>query len=471
MRNIAIVGAGQAGTLLAAGLQRSGYQVALFSDRPPERMLNEIPPTGTAAIFGEAVEIERRLGVETYEDRFLPMNGIHLFFEPKVGTELLYFGGPLEEGSGAAVDVRLKSYDRMLQVAREGGEIVVEEVTPKRLDEIAGAFDLTFVSTGKGGLADLFARHPERSVYERPQRRLAMVVVHGIPTSQGAFPHRLSNLTPVCFNFFGDAGEMFWVPYYHKTAGQCWNLVFEAKDGCPFDSFRGCRSLEQAFGIAREVVQQFTPWDWEVMRDMEPVPNDPLAWLVGAFPPTIREPIGVTESGHLVMSLGDTSMAYDPIGGQGAGSGTRQAGHYFDAIVAHEDRPFDGQWMSETFESFFGWFGEGTYRFNNVLLEPLDAVGVRIMKACFASPSASTAFMKTFNHPPDYFPWLKDRAEADGWIGRMTGQAPSKIVRQGTLRILKGRLAQKLSGRHFPYAVADTRVSQHQQNCESSRTS
>ncbi|MDQ1502227.1 MAG: hypothetical protein QOI86_5567, partial [Actinomycetota bacterium] len=386
MRRVAIVGAGQAGSLLAVGLRRQGYDVTLYSDRPALGMRDDVPPTGTAAIFAEAIEVERRLGVETYEDRFVPTDAVHLFFCPKIGTELVHFGAPLEEASAAAVDVRLKSYDRMVLLEQLGGKLVVQTVSLDDLDAIAADHDLTFVSTGKGGLADLFPRDGVRSVYDRPQRNLAMLVVRGIPTDGTAFPHRVPGHTPVCFNLFGGAGEMFWVPYLHKTEGRCWNIVFEPREGSPFDRFGETRSLEERFEMARRTVKEFTPWDWDTMKDMEPVPGDPFASVVGRVTPTVRAPAGTTRSGHLVMSLGDTSVAYDPVGGQGAGSGTRQAGYYCDAIVERADRAFDRQWIERTFEGFWSWHASGAYRFNNVLLEPLDATGIKVMKACFASP-------------------------------------------------------------------------------------
>jgi hypothetical protein len=381
----------------------------------------------------------------------VPTDGVHLFFCPKIGTELVHFGAPLEEAAGAAVDVRLKSYDRMVRLEKLGGNVVVETVTVDSLDDIAGDHDLTFVSTGKGGLAELFPVDRARSVYDRPQRNLALVVVDGIPTDGTAFPHRLPGHTPVCFNLFGDAGEMFWVPYLHKSQRRCWNIVFEAREGSPFDRFMGSRSLEERFEVARDTVKRFTPWDWDTMRNMEPVSGDPFASLVGRVTPSVRAPAGVTPSGQLVMSLGDTSIAYDPIGGQGAGSGTRQAGYYFDAITERGERAFDREWMETTFEGFWRWHASGTYRFNNLLLEPLDATGVKVMKACFASPAMARAFVKTFNQPPRFFPWIAESAEADRMIADTTGRNPRAVVLDGFARIVKGQLRQKLRGRHFPY--------------------
>jgi 2-polyprenyl-6-methoxyphenol hydroxylase-like FAD-dependent oxidoreductase len=449
MRTISVVGAGQAGTLLAVGLRKAGYDVQLFSDKTAEQMRDDIAPTGAAAIFADSVDVERRLGCDTYEQQSVPMDGIHLFFSPKVGQELVHFGAPLEEAAGAAVDVRLKSYDRMRQLEELGGRLVIDSVDVDSLDEIAADSALTVVSTGRGGLSTLFPRHPGRSVYDKPQRQLLMILVRGIATDGTAFPNRLPGQTPVCFNLFGDAGEFFWVPFLHKSGEPVWCMLFEAKPGGPFDRWADVSTVEQAFETAAGLVREFTPWDWESMRHMEPMSDDRFSWLKGSIPPTVRQGAGKTPGGHAVLSLGDTSVSYDPIGGQGAGSGVQQAGHYFDAIVERGERPWDAEWMDETFERFYASHVAGTYRFNNTLLEPLDKTGVRVMTACFADQRLASQFLKTFNRPPTAFPWISDRAAADEWIRAHTGRAAASVVRSGTARIVLGQLKNKVLGRHF----------------------
>jgi len=451
MARVAIVGAGQAGTLMALGLMNRGHEVSLFSDRTADSILEETPPTGTAYIFGSSVAVEREPGVETFEDVALPGDGIHLFFSPKIGTELIHLPAELGEATGYAVDVRLKSKQRMDEFEVRGGNLVIETVTPARLDRIAAEHDLTFVATGKGDLATLFERDPVRSVYEAPQRYLGMLVAKGIATDGSAFPHRMPGHTPVAFNFFGDAGEFFWVPFYHKTAGRCWNLVLEARPGRRFDTFRDVSSAEEMAEAVKSIVRKYAPWDWETIRDMEPVDDDPLCWLRGQFPPTIRRPVAHTGSGHPVMALGDTAYAFDPVGGQGAGCGVRQVGRYVAAIEDHDGSPFGEAWMEETAEGFYEAHGGGAYRFNNVLLEPLDGVGVMVMKANFGSPACSEAFFRNFDHPTAYFPWLQEKEAAKRWIAATSGEPAGRVIRRGTLRIVRGQLRQEIRGRHFTY--------------------
>jgi hypothetical protein len=451
MTSVAIIGAGQAGTLAAVGLMNAGYDVTLYSDRTAESILNDTAPTGTAFIFGDTVAVERKHGVETFEDVARPADGIHLYFNPKVGQELVQIRGELDEATGYAVDVRLKSASRMAQLEAGGARIVIEKVTPERLDGIAAEHELTIVATGKGDLAGLFERDAGRSVYDAPQRYLGMVIVKNIATDGTGFPNRLPGFTPVCFNFYGDIGEFFWVPFYHKTQGKCWNLVIEARTDSPLDTYRKVSSGEEMLERVRDIVRTYAPWDWETMKDMELVGDDAHPWLRGAFPPTVRKPVAHTASGRAIWGLGDSSFAFDPIGGQGAGCGARQAGYYADAIIERGDGPFDEDFMEKTYQGFYEWHGGSSYNFNNVLLEPLDSTGRFVLTSAFGDPKVSQRFFQGFNRPWELYPMLAQKDQAKAWVQEAAGGSWRTANAKGTVNIIKGQLRQKIKGRHFAY--------------------
>jgi hypothetical protein len=451
MRRIAIIGAGQAGTLAAVGLMKRGYEVTLYSDRSGDEILDRTAPTGTAFLFADAIDCERVNGCDTFEDVAARADSVHLFFLPKAGVELVQIWGLLREHAGYPIDVRLKSKRRMDQLEQGGARVVIRSVTPDALDDIAAQHDLTLVATGKGGLASVFERDPVRSVYDRPQRQLAMLIVRGVPTEGSPFPHRIPGHVPVGFNFYGDMGECFWTPYYHKTAGRCWCMLVEAKQGKGLHMFESVRSAEDLLGVFRALVKTHAPWDWPSMKDIELVPDDPLCWLTGSITPTVRKPLGHTSSKRPLMALGDTAYAFDPIGGQGAACGAKQAAFYIDAIAARGDAPFDAGWITATGEAFHERHGGPIYRFNNVLLEPLDDVGKLVVISAFGHPRMAEAFFQGFNRPPSYFPWLADRAAAKAFITKTTGQSWRRVYGRGLLKIARGQLRQKLRGRHFVY--------------------
>jgi 2-polyprenyl-6-methoxyphenol hydroxylase-like FAD-dependent oxidoreductase len=74
----------------------------------------------------------------------------------------------------------------------------------------------------------------------------------------------------------------------------------------------------------------------------------PVKILIGRVTPIVREPVGRLPSGRIVTPLGDTAMALDPIGGQGANNGNKMARNLVESIIARKDLPFNAQWMTET---------------------------------------------------------------------------------------------------------------------------
>ena len=272
----------------------------------------------------------------------------------------------------------------MNDFAAKGGNIEIENVTVARLDEIAAAHDLTIVAAGRADLADLFERDAERSVYDKPQRNLAMIIVKGSKMGFAGVP-----FLPVKFEFFAPFGEAFYVPYFHKDHGPTWNMIIEAKPGSPFDRFGDCKSGERAVEIYKQIIKEIIPWDYDWAKNMELA--DPNGWLVGRVTPTVRKPVGRLPSGRIVTPLGDTSMALDPVGGQGANNGNKMARNLVESIIARKDQPFDAPWMTETFERFYGRYGDVTYTFNNILLEPITSAGKQLLMAQYGSDGRAGA--------------------------------------------------------------------------------
>jgi Styrene monooxygenase A putative substrate binding domain len=348
MRNIAIVGSGQAGLLAAHGLLKAGYKVTLYSDRTADQWLNESRPTGTAARFDISLSYERELGLNHWEKDAPKGEGVHLTFSPAQDNRLLTLAGRLENYF-LAIDLRLQSHRWMNDLAAKGSRIEIENVTVARLDEIAAVHDLTIVAAGRAELANLFERDAARSLYDKAQRNLTMIITIGGKMGFAGVP-----FLPVKFNFFAPFGEAFYVPYFHKDHGPTWNMLMEAKPGSPLDRFGDCKSGEQAVAIYKQVIKDVIPWDYDWAKDMQLA--DPYGWLIGRVAPTVRKPVGRLPSGRIVTPLGDTSMALDPIGGQGANNGNKMARNLVESIIARKDLPFDALWMTDTFERFYNHF-------------------------------------------------------------------------------------------------------------------
>lgn len=446
MRTIAIIGSGQAGLLAAHGLLKAGCKVTLYSDRTPEQWLNESRPTGTAARFHISLEYERELGLNHWEAVAPKGEGVHLTFSPAQDNRLLTLAGRLENYF-LAIDLRLQSHRWMHDFVAKGGKIEIENVTVPRLDQIAAEHELTIVAAGRADLCNLFERDAARSVYRKAQRNLTMIITTGGKMGFTGVP-----FLPVKFNFFAPFGESFYVPYYHKDHGPTWNMLMEAKPGGPLDKFGDCKSGEQAVAIYKQVMKEVIPWDYEWAKDMELA--DPNGWLIGRVAPTVRKPVGRLPSGRIVTPLGDTAMALDPIGGQGANNGNKMARNLVESIIARKDLPFDEQWMTETFERFYRRSGEITYTFNNILLEPITTAGKHLLIAQYGSDGRergstgpqriADAFIENFNDANGLTPAFLDPRKAHTAIREKTGMSWVGAVARGGLGVAKAQLRQKL---------------------------
>jgi 2-polyprenyl-6-methoxyphenol hydroxylase-like FAD-dependent oxidoreductase len=445
VRKIAIIGAGQAGLLAAHALHQKGYDVTLYSDKTADDFLTKTRPTGTAARFNMALDFERELGLEHWGDVAPTSNGVHLHFCQKKDNVFLTLLGRLEEYC-LAVDVRLQSATWMRELKERGGKVEIENVTIERLDEIAAENDLSIVAAGRGDIQQLFKRDENRSPYDRYQRFLTMVCVHGIPMTMDYAPH----FRPVKFNFFAPYGECFWVPWYSMNGQHSWSLVFEAKDGGPFDRFREVKSGEQALNKAREVIKDMTPWDYEWMKDAELC--DENSWLVGSFPPQVKDVVGTLPSGRYVMALGDTAHSQDPIAGQGANNGNKMTRNLIDCVLEREDQPFDSQWMRSSFDRFWD---RHRYidKFTSTLLEPLSDAGKILLTAQYGSTGkpgdespqqkVADAFMNNFNDPALLTPAFHDEVLARQVVKEAFGSSYWPLMR-GRLGIGKAQLRQML---------------------------
>ena len=408
MRKIAVIGSGTSGMVFAHKMLSAGYDITVYSDRTPEQWLNESAPTGTAFIYDVNIQYERDLGIEHWGDTTYNAHGIHLDWQPTQGAERIVAGGLFASDRGGAVDIRMRVNRWMTDFEAAGRNIVYGVVTPELLDQISTAHDLTVLAVGKGDLARVIPRDPRRSVYDKPQRNLAMLICEGIehPAADRA------DFVPVKFNFYADAGEYFWVPYTHKDIGRAWCVLFEPKPGSYLDQFGDCKNADDIAEVGRGIIKTYAPYEWENVKNMRPVSGDAHCWLKGRFPPTVRMGSGRAPSGGLVIPIGDVAILFDPIGGQGGNCAVKNTHYVAERIIEHATAVFDEEWAEDVRDCFWDAHGRAAYAFNNILLEPLTEAGIIVIKAASQSfEFGSEQFFGNIDKPNNFFPWMED-AEA-----------------------------------------------------------
>ncbi|MBI3217713.1 MAG: cadherin repeat domain-containing protein [Mycobacterium sp.] len=356
-RSVAVIGAGQTGATAALGLLDKGFDVTLYSELDQPSLRDEVPATGTALIFAEAQRAEAGLGLSSYLDNGPTSTGMSVRLVDGTDAhrpELIAFDADFDGFRGVAVDTRLKADDRITEFVARGGNFVVGTVDPARLDGIAARADLTLVATGRGGLSSLFDVDPQRTVYDRPQRRLLMLTVAGLGHGPDVFAHRSpAGGAHNAFTFITDQGEAWWGPYLHKDAGPAWSFLTWARPGSDWERrFSQADSAASALRIVTDLHRDYIDWDLPEVLALNVIEDDPHSWLSGAVTQLVRKGVGVTAGGHPVAALGDTAIAYDPIAGQAAQGGLVQAAALVHAAAAH-DGPFDAAWIERNFEDFY----------------------------------------------------------------------------------------------------------------------
>nr|AIJ28540.1 FAD dependent oxidoreductase domain protein [Fischerella sp. ATCC 43239] len=379
MSKIAIIGSGINGMVAAHGLLAQGHKVSVYSALRPQDWLDKVPPSGTAARYPSALDIERELNLNHWEEVTPKIDGAHFTYCKQPGEQPMSLTGRVS-CKIMAIDTRLQSYQWMHDFENRGGKIEIEEIDVKKLDEIANENDLTLVTTGKGGLSSLFERDEARSKYKTPQRQITMITVKNLTMQREGIPFKNSSLVA---NFFTLIGEKFDIPYWHKDGFQCWNLLFEAKEGREFDKFRNCKSGEEVVNIAKTLFKELMPWDYEWFKNAELADNN--GWLSGNVTQCVKNPVSFLSSGKPVMALGDTAVALDPVGGQGANNGYRQIRTLLKAVKLQGDQPFTAEWMCKTFDEYYETIGKVSIDIANNFIDGSFQAGIEQLLSKYGS--------------------------------------------------------------------------------------
>lgn len=419
MKKIAIIGGGQAGLLMAFALMEQQYDVNLYIDRQAEELLHG-RMMSTTMFFANTLAFERKLGLNFWESKAQYGEAIHVDFRDAHGNIMLPVTGFLHDNHGIAMDQRSKYHRWLEEYSQRGGKLILQNVSPDDLGQIAKKHDLTILAAGKGNITRLFKRNNTRSVHLTPPRKLAAALVVGDdlcgPESWSGQPQQTLH-----FNFIAGAGEYFSMPFYSHTHGACRSFLFECVENGPMDIFDQVSDGEQMLAAMKKAVSIVTPdQSFRMANNMEL--SDPNAWLKGAFCPEVRDPVVELEDGGLIWGIGDTVIVNDPIAGQGANNATRMVEHYLQAILRHQGDTYSKAWMQQVFEQFWEQSGRYTTEFTNMLLKPPTESLLQVLGAAAQNPAIANDFMGHFNDPKGFWPAVAGAEGAATYLARQEFQ-------------------------------------------------
>lgn len=343
-RKITILGGGQSGLQLACGLLQKGYDVTVVQNRTAEDIRNG-KVMSSQCMFDAALQNERDIGLDFWARECPTVDSIN-FVVPAPdgsGNKAIDWNGLLDRPA-QSVDQRTKYPVWMDELARRGGKLEIREATVADLETYATTSDLTIVAAGKGDIAKLFERDAEKSPFDKPQRALALTYVHGMTPR--------ADHSAVNFNLIPGVGEYFVFPAL-TNSGPCEIMVLEGIPGGPMDCWKDVKTPQEHLAKSKWILDTFLPWEADRCRNVEL--TDANGILAGAFPPTVRKPIGRLPSGKAVLGLADAVVLNDPITGQGSNNASKAARVYMDAIIAHGDRAFDEAFMQATFDRYWNY--------------------------------------------------------------------------------------------------------------------
>ena len=400
-RRIAVVGAGPAGTALALGLVRQGYDVTLVSDRTAEE-IRAGSVMSSQITFESALEAESALGIAELLPEAPAIERMSYRSRRGDGTSAA-FTADLPTAA-RSIDQRLRVPLLLEEIERRGGKVVVRSATVDDLEDLARDHDLVVVSTGRGGLASLFDVDASRTPYSAPQRVASLTYLRGVtpdPDGPGLRYHSVEGV-----------GECFTCPAL-TVDGPCDIVVVEGVPGGPLDSWDGVDTPEQHLAVLRRALEAHFPSEAKRMSEASLV--DDHSVLHGAITPVVRHPVGTLPSGAHVLGMADVVVLNDPLTSQGSNNATKSAASYLEAITGHPG-PFDDAWMQRTFENFWrGWAHWATEWTNSCLL-PFAPHQRAVVDAATTHPAIAAQIAAGFDDARLFSPWWFDAAEASAFV-------------------------------------------------------
>jgi 2-polyprenyl-6-methoxyphenol hydroxylase-like FAD-dependent oxidoreductase len=381
---IGIVGSGVAGLHLGLFLREHDVPATIYTDKTAEeiaagRLLN------TVAHHHHTLERERALRVHHWDAREY---GYVCHHHCVVGPpEPLSFRGDFDDRS-SIIDYRLY-LPRLLEDFQErGGDLVVGQMDAAAVGRISADHDLIVVAAGRGSLSEIFARRPDKSPYDKPQRRLCAGIYRGVSYSEPK---------GVGIHLSLGHGELLELPIFSHQ-GFATAFLFEAIPGGQLDRLADLRYADDPGRFNRtvlETVANHFPMLFERIDASKFGLQGPNDIVQGALTPVMREDYVQLPGGKYALAVGDGHCVVDPVNGQGANSASYSAWKIGEAII--DDYAFDELFCRRVARSREA-FVHGVSDWTNMTLNPEPHM-VELIGAMSQNKALCDAFTRNFNHP------------------------------------------------------------------------
>jgi hypothetical protein len=366
------------------------------------------------------IAYEREMGLRLWDDIYHPWDGIEFnVLNPQDGSKVTSFAQRVGPQNGRAdwlvdsIDQRVKMPAWVYRFEELGGKMRYESADLAALDRYEAESDLVLVASGKGEIGKLLERDADKSVYDKPQRGLALAYVKGmtpiVTRDHGEIKRGLT------WNAHPGVGEYF-VCNALTTSGECDIMIFEAIPGGPADTLDMRVGPEQYLKDCLDVLGKFYPDEAERCKNIEL--TDDLGILTGRFPPTIRKPVMQLPGGGLAMGIADAVCLNDPITGQGSCNAAKFAKVVYDAVLNQGHEAFDGQWMQGVFNSYWQQ-AEAVVAWTNHLLDGPGPAASKLLMAAGSNQDVADFLLRGMDDANRLMPYFLDEAAADELIARL----------------------------------------------------
>ncbi|MBA2465069.1 MAG: flavin reductase [Nocardioidaceae bacterium] len=420
-RSVAVVGAGPAGTTLALGLLQHGCEVTLVTDRTAEE-IRAGQVMSSQITFESALEVEAALGISALLPSAPPIARMAYDVRHLDGTSTA-FDVPLS-APARSVDLRVKLPAVIEAVEGLGGKVVVRNAGIDDVEELAASHDLVIVSTGRGGLADLFAVERERSPYSSPQRTAALTYLRGVAADPDGPALR--------YHCVEGVGECFSCQAL-SVDGPCDIFVVEAVPGGPLDVWDASTDAAEHLARLRTALAEHFPTEAARIEQAELV--DDRSVLHGSFTPVVRRPVGTLPSGAHVLGMADVVVLNDPLTSQGSNNAIKSAASYLDAITSHRG-DFDAAWMERTFDNFWRGWARFATRWTNTWLQPCAPHQREILATAGVDQAVAERIAAGFDDARLFDPWWFDAGATEAFLDEQRSTADRRFDTRDLRRAL-----------------------------------